>query len=112
MGFNPYGTRCVLDFSRTRYREAEITVCPDPELGTVQRFDGVTTLDEQVEILITENVIIAWNLEGNGGSPLPLTVEAIQALPGPFKRLIAEAWIGVVKDPNIPLALPSPAGGT
>jgi hypothetical protein len=71
--------------------------------------DGVPAVGDMFDML-AEN-IVAWNLEGDDGTPLPVTAETIRDQEYGFVMAIAEAWMSAIAGVAPPLPASSNGGG-
>ena len=110
MGFDIYAARGVIEFEGTRYKGAEITVRLDVPVGEWDGLVALATLDDE-GVWMVEHGIESWNLEA-GGKALPLTAEAFNKLPRPFRRRLITEYIKAVSEIDAPLVEPSSSGDT
>lgn len=111
MGFNLYATEVTLDFSKTRYAGAEVTLRPDVPWSKYLEFAGIKGLDDEVKWL-QGNALVRWNLEDADGQPIPIDGD-LTDVPVAFRRALVGAFITAVGEPNLaPLGAPSTSGGS
>lgn len=58
------------------------------------------------------DALVEWNLEDDGGSPIPATAAGMGQVPPAFANLVIGKWVEAVANPPAPLPAASGGGGT
>lgn len=101
-GFDPFSGVLTVAFEGTRYEGGEVKMLLDVPMGAFLEYLGMDTIVAQRDWLIEHDVIQKWNFE-SGGKPVPVSREAIERLPLPMMRALANAYATEGMKPGIPL---------
>jgi hypothetical protein len=77
-----------------------------------KRFSNIANIDSQEEALrwFASDVLVAWNMEEDDGSPVPASADGFMSLEPSLALEIVSRWRETVTDIDAPLVSPSTDG--
>ena len=107
MGFH-IATKAALVLTGNAWKGAEVICRLNVPIGTV--LDAKFPPDQESLTEWFGNVVESWNLEDEGGKPLPCTAENFAQLPTGFRLRLYSTWMDVATGMASPLGQRSPNG--
>lgn len=98
-GFKIPARTLNVDFEGGDYEGAYVKLKLDASLRTVFHFQelGVAGDIEPLLMEFGEGILEEWNLEDEGGKPIPATAEGLMELPSDFGMMLVEKWTEAIQ---------------
>ncbi len=99
MGFQIPRKTAQIQFEGDEFSNCEIKVALDLTFEATDHMDELQKKGDQKASIsfFTENCILSWNLVGEKGEALPISVESFYAFPGWFALAVMNGYAAAVK---------------
>jgi hypothetical protein len=122
-GYTPKRKTLKLVFDDEEFDGLVVKVGAAPMRTILKVVELLTTLEEKEDLTGAEitrlfnemfgifaDALVSWNVEDDGGNPVPTTVEGITSQDSAFIMAIINTWAEVLSGVSTPLGKPSPNG--